>query len=290
MAILSARLCVQSSKARNGEQVKTTSWSLFGFPRSGGGKLAVFGVAYDSTSYIGKGTAVFPIAVRLASQGIEWEEGGRSVHETGAVDAGDIVPGPGPEVFVNETKMFLDDLWGDGFRKFLVLGGNHSITIPVVEFLHEKNQIKKYVQFDAHADSREDDRGTKYSFACTFRRVSETLGLENCSLVGVRSVAEEEAEFVKNSTTIPGDSLDMKKINAVVKDADYVSVDMDVFEHASVTNPEPHSGMTLAQVLGSLSGAKAGFDIVEGVPRRFFGDETATAGALIARKALFLLK
>lgn len=267
-----------------------TNWSLFGLPRTGNGKTAVLGVVYDSTSHIGKGAAAFPIAIRLATHGIEWEENNQSIHTTGAVDVGDLIPSPDSQIFVNETKEFMGELWGRGFRKFLVLGGNHSITIPIIDFLKEKNIVKTYVQFDAHADSREEDRGTKYSFACTFRRVSEFLGPENCSLIGVRSVANEEADFVKTSNVLYGDSLDLKKVNEIVKSADYVSIDMDVLEAAKVTNPEPHSGMTLSQVLNSLSGAKVGVDVVEGIPKKFFGDDTATAAALIARKALFLLK
>ena len=55
--------------------MRGTSWSLFGLPREGEGKVAVLGLVYDSTSELGKGTAAFPIAVRLSSHGIEWEEG-----------------------------------------------------------------------------------------------------------------------------------------------------------------------------------------------------------------------
>ncbi|MBR9681488.1 MAG: hypothetical protein GOV00_01675 [Candidatus Altiarchaeota archaeon] len=266
-----------------------TNWSLFGLPRTGKSKTAVLGIVYDSTSHIGKGAAAFPIAIRLATHGIEWEENNQSVHTTNSIDVGDLIPGPDSSVFVKEVTAFLGDLWNEGFRKFLVLGGNHAITIPVIAFLKEKKAVKTYVQFDAHADSRDEDRGTKQSFACTFRRVSEILGAENCSLVGVRSIAEEETAFIKKSNVLYGEKLDMKKVNEHVKRADYVSIDMDVFEHASVTNPEPHSGMTLSQVLGTLSGKKTGIDIVEGIPQKFFGDDTSTAAALIARKALFLL-
>ena len=266
-----------------------TSWSLFGLPRQGKGKTAVFGVAYDSTSFVGKGAAAFPVAVRLNSFGIEWEDGRQSIHNFQAVDKGDLVPSPNDKDFSSEVGDFMSNLWSEGFRKFLVLGGNHSVTIPVIEFLKSKNTVKKYVQFDAHADARETDRKTPSSFACTFRRVAEVLGPENCSLIGIRSVAEEEVEFLEKTNVVYGESLDIKKVNELVKSADYVSVDMDVFEHASVTNPEPHHGMNLSQVLDSLSGTKQGFDIVEGVPRKYFGDATATAAALLARKALFLL-
>ena len=282
-------LYVPFIKVKNGEKVNTTDWSLFGFPRNASGKIAVLGIAYDSTSYLGKGTAAFPIAVRLASHGIEWESESGSVQEREAIDFGDLIPSPDSENFVNETKEFMDGIWSQGFRKFLVLGGNHSITIPVIDFLNEKGIVKKYLQFDAHGDAREEDRGTRFSFACTFRRISEILGSENCTIAGVRSIAGDEKDFLTKSNTIFGKSPDLGLLESRVKEADYISVDMDVFEHASVTNPEPYYGLTLSQVLASLSGKKVGFDIVEGIPQQYFGDDTATAGALLARKALFLL-
>ncbi|HDR53233.1 MAG TPA: hypothetical protein ENN60_00965 [archaeon] len=280
--------------------MKGCDWSLFGLPRGNvtkPGKTAVFGICYDSTSELGKGTAAFPIAVRLASSGVEWEQQDApvkpakftSVHDLGAVDVGDLIPSPHPDMAFSEIADFLDSLWSEGFRRFLVLGGNHSVTIPVVKFLHEKKAIHKYVQFDAHADAREIHTGIPNSFACTFRRVAETIGPENCSLIGIRSVAEEEADFVNTVKVIYGSDMNLSEAEKLVNSADYISVDIDVLEHASVTNPEPHNGMTLGQVLKTLSGSKTGFDIVEGIPQKYFGDPTATAAALIARKALTLL-
>ena len=269
------------------------SWPLFGLPRAGRAKTAVLGVVYDSSSALGKGTAAFPIAIRLASRGLEWEEpterGRVDVSQLDAVDVGDVFPCPNPDFAVTEIEDFLSGLWDEGFRRFLVLGGNHSITIPVVQFLHEKGAVKKYVQFDAHADARDMATGTPHSFACTFRRVAEALGPENCSLVGVRSVAAEEADFVEGVQVVYGHEMDLARVASLVRAAGYVSVDIDVLEHASVTNPEPHSGMTLGQVLETMGGPKAGFDVVEGVPTRYFGDPTATAAALLARKALVLM-
>jgi agmatinase len=248
-------------------QVDTISYSLFGLPWNAQKKTAVLGVAYDSTSELAKGAMGFPASVRLASYGTEWDE------DFDVADLGDILPSVSPEKMVEETKEFLDGLWGKGFRKFFIMGGNHSITI--------------HVQFDAHADFRQEWSGTKFSFACTLRRASEVA---KCSLIGVRSVAEEEKDVFDKVEVLNGKDFDIARARKIVGKADYVSVDMDVFDIPFVTNPEPVYALRLEQVLESLNGKKMGIDIVEGVPQKIFGDYVGAMGAGIARKALSLLR
>jgi agmatinase len=260
--------------------VDKIGYSLFGLPWNAQKKVAVLGIAYDSTSELAKGAINFPASVRLASYGTEWDE------EFDASDLGDILPSVSPEKMVEETKEFLDGLWGKGFRKFFVMGGNHSVTIPVVEFLAEKG-LRNYVQFDAHADFRQEWSGTKFSFACTLKRAGEVA---KCSLIGVRSVAEEEKDVFDKVEVLTGKDFDLAKAKKIVGKADYVSIDMDVFDIPFVTNPEPVYALRLEQVLESLNGKKMGIDIVEGVPQKLFGDYVGAMGAGIARKALSLLR
>ena len=256
------------------------SYSLFGMPWKKKAGTAVFGVAYDATSELLKGAMAFPAAIRLASYGIEWPA-------CDASDFGDILPSVPPKLMVREVREFMDDLWAGGFRKFLVLGGNHSVTVPVVQFLAEKG-LKRYVQFDAHADFRDEWMGTPYSFACTLRRVSEVADV---SLIGVRSVAGEEEEAFKTVNKVTGEEAHRRKQETakLVREADYVSIDMDVFDIRQVTNPQPENALDLAFVLDSLSGPKMGVDMVEGIPEKLYGDYVGTVGATLARKALQII-
>ena len=257
-------------------------YSLFNIPWKRRASVAVFGVAYDSTSSLNKGSVAFPASVRLASHGIEWDI------DFDASDFGDLLPRTPPDIMLKDVEEFMDELWSMGFRRFFVMGGNHSITIPVVRFLSEKG-LKNYVQFDAHADFRQEFTGTEYSYACTLRRVSEFV--KDVSLIGVRSIAEEEREVLDSVRVIEGKDLCHKKeeVRNIVKNADYVSIDMDALRGASTSNPEPHWQIELGFLLESLDGPKTAVDVVEGVPERVLGDPTATMAALIARKALPLL-
>jgi len=255
-------------------------YSLFNMPWKQKAKVAVFGIAYDATSEMAKGTLAFPAAIRLASYGIEWPA-------VDASDFGDILPSIPPKLMVKDVKEFMDDLWSQGFQKFLVLGGNHSITIPVVQFLAEKG-LKRYVQFDAHADFRDSWSGTPYSFACTLRRVAEVADI---SMIGVRSIAGEEEEAFREVNAITGEEAPRRKkeVAKLVGNADYVSIDMDVFDIPHVTNPQPEHALNFTFVLDVLNGQKMGVDIVEGVPEKLYGDYVGTMGAILARKALQIM-
>jgi arginase family enzyme len=258
--------------------MNTINYSLFAVPWKQKARVAVFGVAYDATSELAKGTLAFPAAIRLASYGLEQAQ-------LDASDFADILPPTSPELMVAGVKDFMDDLWSQGFRHFFVMGGNHSITAPVVEFLAEHG-LKRYVQFDAHTDFCDEFLGSKYNFACTLKRVSEVV---DAAVVGVRNI--EIDERFDGVEVIEGkDALRRKaEVARLVRKADYVSVDMDVFNIAQVTNPEPHNAITLDYLLDVLKGKKVGVDVVEGVPNKLYGDLVGTYGAIIARKAIQLM-
>jgi len=82
----------------------------------------------------------------------------------------------------------------------------------------------------------------------------------------------------------------LSRAKKIVEKADYVSIDMDVFDTPWVTNPEPAYALRLEQVLETLKGKKQGFDVVEGVPEKILGDRIGVMGAQIAKRALGLLK
>src|SRR5207253_8226785 len=80
-----------------------------------------------------------------------------------------------------------------------VLGGEHSITSPVVAAMAAKHPGLSVLQIDAHADLRDCYMGTRYNRACAMRRVLE---FARCTQVGIRSLSTEEA---KAAPTLPTD-------------------------------------------------------------------------------------
>ena len=186
------------------------------------------------------------------------------------------------------------------------LGGEHSITIGVLNAFKEisdnvnvlksaasatafeekqKGKGKKkgllVVQFDAHADLRDELDETKYSHASVMRRAGEMFDILQ---IGLRSVAKEEQEFIEknNLDCFFADDLNSNKSRAIAKEVEkiakdrdvYISIDMDVFDPLiapGVGTPEPN-GLTYKQVFDmvslifSASSKVVGFDCVETSP------------------------
>lgn len=91
---------------------------------------------------------------------------------------------------------------------YLGLGGDHTVTIPAIEKLAKLYGKGKLgiVQFDAHADLRDELHNDKYSHACIMRRNAEIIGPENILSVGIRAVSEEERDYMRENGvhSIPG--------------------------------------------------------------------------------------
>jgi agmatinase len=175
-----------------------------------------------------------------------------------------------------------------------MFGGEHSLSLGMVQALKEKNQDICVLQLDAHADLRDEYLGTKYSHACVMRRV-----LELCPIVqvGIRSLSWEEQKFLTQNnmhlfSAIPGSDLaSPEEITASLRDNVYVSIDLDVFDPSivpAVGTPEP-GGMQWHEVLNllrtvTLHKRVIGFDLVELCP-----EEGPASCAFLAAKLAYKL-
>jgi agmatinase len=131
--------------------------------------------------------------------------------------------------------------------KFAVtLGGEHSVTIPIIRDLKERYPDLVVLSFDAHGDLRITYHG-ELSHACVMRRIADME--VPVYVVGVRSISPEEVQFVESNpkTGILFDyeraekAFDVQEILKWGKHV-YVTVDLDAFDPAempAVGTPEP---------------------------------------------------
>lgn len=131
--------------------------------------------------------------------------------------------------------------------KFAVtLGGEHSVTIPIIRDLKERYPDLVVLSFDAHGDLRITYHG-ELSHACVMRRIADMA--VPVYVVGVRSISPEEVQFVESNpkTGILYDyeraekAFDVQEILKWGKHV-YVTVDLDAFDPAempAVGTPEP---------------------------------------------------
>lgn len=138
----------------------------------------------------------------------------------------------------------------------LTIGGEHSLSAPVIAAVREVYPDLTVVHIDAHGDLRDEYEGTKLSHACIERRVVD-MGISLLE-IGIRSISPEEIAFLrqqqpdvaivwayqmaKGQATIPWGRLGQHT---------YVTIDLDAIDPAempAVGTPEP-GGLSWYQVL-----------------------------------------
>jgi agmatinase len=146
-----------------------------------------------------------------------------------------------------------------GRDKFLVtLGGEHSITPPLVSAASRKHTNLSVLQIDAHADMRDAYLGSPLSHACAMRR---SLEYAKITQVGIRSLSTEEAEVLPQLQTHVFFDVDMRRdpqwIDKVVEtltDNVYITIDVDGMDPAimpATGTPEP-GGLSWQEITALL--------------------------------------
>jgi len=221
-------------------------------------RAVVLPVPFERTVSYGRGTASGPGAIVRASQNLElYDDELASEPYTIGIHTR---PPFHPEGFAMEEA--LGELEEEAHRhvaagKFLVtLGGEHSLTIAPVRAARRAVAAEGHemgvVQFDAHADLRDEFDGTPHSHASVMRRVVED-GMPTVA-VGIRSLSTPEAELARERElpVIWGRELalpDAGERFAAMLDAlpehVYLTFDVDYFDPSLVPTtgtPEPGGG------------------------------------------------
>src|SRR5262249_4312822 len=159
----------------------------------------------------------------------------------------------------------------------VVLGGEHSITPPIVAAVAAKHPGLSVLQIDAHADLRESFMGAPHNHACAVRRSLEHARLTQ---VGIRSLPPEEAAAAPSLNTTIFYDFNMRrtpdwmdKVVESLSDTVYITIDVDGFDPAimpATGTPEP-GGLSWYEGLALLRRVierrtVVGCDIVELAP------------------------
>lgn len=215
-------------------------------------RVAVLPVPLERTTSYGKGTYAGPDALLRASHALELydEELECEPAQVGIATAEPFVPQ------AHELSVALREIEAEcqawmAKEKFVVtLGGEHSLSLAPVRAARAVFGELGIVQFDAHADLREEFEGTPYSHACIMRRLHE----ERFPIlsIGIRSLSREEAEFVKANRPpiLWGHELEsaeshLPPLLQLLPSKVYLTFDVDFFDPSLVPatgTPEPGGG------------------------------------------------
>jgi agmatinase len=239
-------------------------------------RVVILPVPLDRTTSYVAGTRNGPHEILVASSHMElWdEETETDVHSIGIFTMPEMeLPFGTIDEVVHEIRRVASEIVSRG--KFpVVIGGEHSITPPIVAALAEHHPGLSVLQIDAHADLRDNYMGTPHNHACAMRRVLEYAP---ATQVGIRSLSPEEAAAIPSLSTRVFYDFDMRndprwmdRVVESLSETVYVTIDVDGFDPAimpATGTPEP-GGLSWYEVLGLLRRVTekkrvVGFDLVE---------------------------
>jgi arginase len=250
--------------------------------------VTLLGIPFDFNSSFLRRTAFYSPAHNLCAE---------NGHDLGSThhwqDAGDLTLPESPEA-LDEIESAVNQVLTRGERAVL-LGGDHSITWPVLRAYARHYSGLTILQLDAHPDLYDELDGKRDSHACPFARIMEEKLADRLVQVGIRSLTphlREQAErfhveIVAMCDWTPAALPDLKL-------PVYLSVDMDCLDPAfapGVSHPAP-GGLSTREVLAivqSLEGLLVGADIVECNPERDFMDLTAVVAAKLLKEILAMM-
>jgi agmatinase len=223
-------------------------------------RIVIVPVPLDRTTSYVAGTRNGPHEILVASSHMElWDEETQSdVHSVGIFTMPEMeFPYESLERVAKEIRRVTGELVArDKFP--VILGGEHSITPPVVAAMAARYPGMSVLQLDAHADLRDQFMGTPHSHACAMRRVLEYA---RCTQVGIRSLSPEEAEVVSSLPTevfydynMRDDPDWMERVVDSLSETVYITIDVDGFDPAimpATGTPEP-GGLTWYEGLALL--------------------------------------
>lgn len=253
-------------------------------------EAAIIGIPFDEKSCYLRGAAKGPQAIRAASTGRAinpWTELGMSLEEDIALaDVGDVdASGDFKKVFSRIEEAILKIL---GKRAVpIILGGDHSISYPVVKAIVRRYPSLDILHFDAHPDMYEELYGDRFSHACPFARIMEEGLAQNLVQVGIRAATQaQKTKAAKHGVRM----IEMKDFNEKLllrfANSLYISFDMDALDPAfapGVSHHEP-GGLSTRQAISVLHALEAeivGLDVVEVNPERDPSGITAAAAVKV---------
>src|SRR4030042_5380832 len=236
----------------------------------------ILGCPYDGSASFRPGARFGPSAIRRASWGIETfspyfqrDLGQCPIHDMGDLE----LPLGEKKISLGLIRKALGKILRE--KKFpILLGGDHLITLPIIEEILLFYPHLHIIQIDAHTDLRKDYLGESFSHSTVMRKVVDHLGEGRLFQIGIRSGTEEEFKLARKMKSIV--SFDTVSLISMIKrlrnQPVYITLDLDVIDPSllpGVGTPEP-GGFTFQEFISLLKKLLTlhviGFDIVELTP------------------------
>ena len=236
-------------------------------------KPILIGLPYDGSSSFQRGAAQAPPVIREAlwsPSANSWSELGVDIGVDGLLgEAGDLpIDTCGAAEAREAIERGIAEVIDKGGRP-VALGGDHSVTYPVLRAVRRSAPRLTILHIDAHSDLYDEFDGDRYSHACPFARIMEEGLADRLVQVGIRCMTGHLREQARRFGV---EVIEMRQVRddlrIDVATPLYVSVDLDALDPAfapGVSHREP-GGLSVRQLLSILHGLDApivGADLVE---------------------------
>ena len=265
-----------------------------------GTSVCLFGIPMDYTVCFRPGARFGPVGIRQASYGLEHYslQFRDTLQNRSYCDAGDLVlPYGNVHESLRRVKVFANELLERGQTPF-ALGGEHLVSLPIIQAVYERHPDLRVIHIDAHADLADTYFGEAVTHATVMRRVLDSLPHAQFAQFGIRSADRPEVEFAETLHHAPFRVADPLRQYLAHLDPDcpiYLSLDIDVVDPAFApgTGTPEAGGITpqeLFEALEALRGRRVvGADLVEVAPSLDASGCTAVLAAKIVREMLLAL-
>lgn len=241
-------------------------------------KIVLQGILFDEKSSYLQGPKLAPPLIRSAYH----SNSSNYYAENGSLIAPDIFQDKGD--YKIDNYFDIEKITANNLKKeqaLLTLGGDHSITFPIIKAFHAAYEKIDILHIDAHSDLYDELDGDPYSHACPFYHIMKNGFAHNLYQVGIRTLNKKQRD---NASKFGVNIYEMKDFESfkmpIFKNPLYLSLDIDALDPAfapGVSHHEP-GGLTTRQLLHliqEINTPLVGADIVEYNPTRDIDNMTA---------------
>ncbi len=257
--------------------------------------ICILGIPFDANSSFRKGPSLAPSRIResyFSDSSNLWTEQGIDLEALkGLYDMGDMDCSDTSTNFDAITQKVTTVL--ERNARLICLGGDHSVTFPIINAFAKKYNALNILHLDAHPDLYDSLDNNPFSHACPFARIMEKKLAARLVQAGIRTINGHQRE---QADRLGVEVMEIKEGNGWLKKLKfegpvYISIDMDCLDPAfapGVSHHEP-GGFTTRQVLDIIHQVKGnliGGDIVEYNPDRDFNCVTAMVAAKLLKELI----
>ena len=256
--------------------------------------ISILNIPSDENSSFLRGCAKAPqkiIKAFYSSSSNEFSENNVNVHNTNVINILDEINIPSGKAGINKIfNVACNEIKKN--NKLVSIGGDHSITFPLIQAHAKKYNSLNILHFDAHPDLYDNFDNNPFSHASPFARIMENKLVKRLVQVGIRTLNTHQREQVKKFGI---EVIEMKDFNIDLSfqfdGPVYISLDIDGLDPAyapGVSHPEP-GGLTtrnIINIIHTLKGNLIGGDIVEYNPINDVNNITAITSAKLLKEII----